>query len=131
MILDDIKNRLSSLGFDTSERDEITINFCATKAETIIKAKINRTVVPEELYYIQIDMAAGLYLADKKQTVLSDENSAYFSASVKSITEGDTSITFSAGSEGTSSPEARFDALVKSLTEPSESVFAAFRRLKW
>ena len=54
-----------------------------------------------------------------------------FSAPAKSITEGDVAITFAGASDGASSAEARFDALLAGLMRPPESTLAAFRRMRW
>lgn len=129
-MVNEIKNRLAFLGFAELDIPDSAIEYAVELSADIIKTKTNRTDVPTELRRVHIDMAAGFLLREKKTAIMSDESYGY-AAPVKSISEGDMSVTFAAGSEGVSSPEARFDELIKNLTEPSESVFAAHRRFKW
>lgn len=124
--------RLSILGYNITQTDSenSAVTYSINLAAERIKANINRKEIPEELSNAHVDMAAGLFLKDKKATGQLDNN-FIFSAPAKSITEGDVSITFAGASDGSSTPEARFDAMLDSLINPSQSIFATFRRLKW
>lgn len=74
------------------------------------------------------DMAAGLFLTDKKASGgLADTYD--FDAPAKSISEGDTSVTFALADS--SSFEEQFDAMLDKMVHPDEELIAAFRRLVW
>lgn len=129
---EDVVARLASLGFTVTATDtpDAAVTYSINRAEAFIKSQINRTEIPEGLYYTHIDMAAGLFLKDKK--ACGQLGAAFdFSAPAKSITEGDVSVTFAGASDGSLTPEARFDKMVDAFINPPQSVFAAFRRLKW
>ena len=84
--------------------------------------------MPEGLFYVWVDMAAGMFLADKKQTgALADQYD--FESPAKSISEGDTSVTFAIADTG--SFEDQFDAMLAKMIEPSAELIAAYRRLVW
>lgn len=129
-MLNEVKNRLASLGFAELDIPDSAIEYAIALSGDVIMNKTNRSAVPDELRRVHIEMAAGFALRDRKTEILSS-GSYGFSAAIKSISEGDMSVTFAAGSEGARSPEARFDELIKNLTEPDASVFAAHRRFKW
>ena len=128
----DVVARLASLGYTVTATDtpDAAVTYSINRAAEYIKANINRTEIPEGLYYTHIDMAVGLFLKDKKDA--GQLGAAFdFSAPAKSITEGDVSVTFAGASDGSLTPEARFDKMVDGFINPPQSVFAAFRRLKW
>ena len=69
-----------------------------------------------------IDKCEKDILADINQRVLPD---GLFYVHVDMV------ITFAGASDGASSAEARFDALLAGLMRPPESTLAAFRRMRW
>lgn len=127
-ILATINTRLTALAYTVTEDDIVALDCYIKKAETVIKAKTNQAAVPEELMYVWADMAAGMFLQDKKAAgTLSDKYD--FSAPAKSISEGDTSVTFAIADTG--SFEDQFDAMLAKMINPDEELFIAFRRLIW
>ncbi len=131
-IYTDVVARLAGLGYAVTAIDtpDAAVTYSINRAAEYIKANINRTEIPEGLYYTHIDMAAGLFLKDKKDTNQLGANFD-FTAPAKKITEGDVSVEFMGASDGNPTPEARFDKMVNAFINPPQSVFAAFRRLKW
>lgn len=130
---DDVVIRLSQLGYIvtapiTFPDAEIicSINNSAEK----IKANINRTEIPEGLHYTWVDMAAGLFLFNKKNAGQLGEGFD-FTAPTKKITEGDVSVEFFGATDGSSTPETRFDKLLNNLINPPAYLFARFRRFVW
>ena len=132
-LYEDVAARLEGFGCTVAESERTAIEYAVALAAERIKANINRTEIPDELYYTHVDMAAGLFLQSKKDSnTLGDLGEAFdFSAPATKITEGDVSVEFAGASDGSTTPEARFDSLVQRLTEPPQSLFAAFRRIKW
>lgn len=120
--------RLTALGYNVTENDLAGIIYYIEKAETVIRDKTNQLAVPEGLLYVWADMVAGMFLQDKKTT--GTLSSLYdFSAPAKSISEGDTSVTFAIADTG--SFEDQFDAMLAKMISPDEELFIAFRRLVW
>lgn len=131
---EDVVARLQMLGYTVTVPAEQTQNadvlYSINRAAEKIKANINRTEIPDGLHYTQVDMAAGLFLFDKKASGQLGEDFD-FSAPAKTITEGDVSVAYASAADGASTPEARFDALLAQFINPPESIFARFRRLLW
>ena len=118
-----VVSRLAMLGYTVTDNDETGLNFLIDKCEKDILADINQRVLPDGLFYVHVDMVAA--------GGLDGLEGFDFSAPAKSITEGDVAITFAGASDGASSAEARFDALLAGLMRPPESTLAAFRRMRW
>ena len=127
---DDVIIRLSQIGYTATESRMAEITQSIDCAAEKIKANINRTEIPEGLYYTWVDMAAGLFLLNKKSTGQLGE-SFDFTFPAKKITEGDVSVEFAGATDGSSTPEARFDKLLDSLINPPAYLFARFRRFVW
>lgn len=121
--------RLAMLGYKVIEDDTPGLEYLISKCEKDILADINQKELPDGLFYTLVDMVAGQFMFNKKAA--GDLEGFDFEAPVKSITEGDVSVTFAGGSDGASSAEARFDALLSKLMHPAQSTLAAFRRMRW
>lgn len=124
--------RLAMLGYTVTENDRTGLELLVGKCGEEILLDINHKEMPQGLFYVHADKVAGQFLFDKKAAGELDGVEGFdFSAPAKSITEGDVSITFAGASDGARTAEARFDALLDGLIHPSESILAAFRRLRW
>lgn len=120
--------RIEDLGYTMTEADRPAVDYNIAKAEAELKASTNQLEVPEGLNYVWVDMAAGMFLADKKAA--GALNSIYdFEAPAKSISEGDTSVTFAIADTG--SFEDQFDAMLAKMITPDANTIMAFRRLAW
>lgn len=117
--------RLETLGYTGLTED---IDYAIERAEAMILIKTNQKEVPEGLFYVWADMAAGLFLKDLKLAGGLDDTYD-FSGPAKSISEGDTSITF-ARTDGDTF-EAQFDDTLERMINPPAEVFVAYRRLVW
>ena len=124
-IYNDVTARLLQLGYTVPSFgiSDPAVNYAINLAAEKIKANINRTEIPDGLWHIWIDMAAGLYLFDKKSSGQLSDNFDF--------TEGDVSVEFAGADDGSSTPEARFDNLINSLINPPAYLFARFRRFVW
>ena len=130
-ILQDVRNRLSGFGFDASG-DDVSLTFAIARAREQILNDINHDEVPEGLRYTFIDMACGFYLHDLKAMGQIDASVIDLSsAPAKQIKEGDVQVTFAAASDGSLTPEARFDNLVKSLITPEPWLLSRYRRIAY
>ncbi len=132
-LYNDVVARLSMLGYKVEAAEgeqDAAVLYSIERAAEHIRRETNRSVVPDGLYYVHVDMAAGLFLQDKKNAGQLGE-AFDLSVPVKSISEGDVSVTYAGASDGCSTAEMRFDVLIDSLTGHHQGVFAAFRRMKW
>lgn len=127
-ILAAVTARLEAIGYTVLDADSMALDYNIKKAETDLKARTNQTEVVEGLFYVWADMAAGLFLTDKKASGalcgIYD-----FEAPAKSISEGDTSVTFAIADTG--SFEDQFDAMLAKMINPDAAIIAAHRRLAW
>ena len=129
---DDVVIRLLQLGYTVPAggSTDAAVTYAIDRAAEKITANINRTDIPDGLHYAWVDMAAGLFLFDKKTAGQLGEGFD-FTAPAKKITEGDVSVEFAGAADGSSTPEARFDKLINSLINPPAYLFARFRRFVW
>lgn len=126
-VLAAVTARLAALKYTVLDADIDAVEYNIAKAETSLKAQTNQVDVPEGLFYVWVDMAAGMFLLDKKSYGALD---AYdFEAPAKSISEGDTSVTFAIADTG--STEDQFDAMLERMINPDAALIVAFRRLAW
>lgn len=123
---DEVKERLLQLGYEIKEGDGTALLFCCNRVEEHIKNVCNVTEIPEELYYKSIDMVCGEFLRAKLATGELDGYTAEDSRLIKSVAEGDTSVTYT---DGTDSYTALSD-FISTLTA-SESELYSFRKMRW
>lgn len=122
-----VEARLKSLGYEVTETDDFAIDYAISKAEARLKAEINWPTVPDGLFYVWSDLAAGTFLQDQKAT--GQLTGFDLTAPVKSISEGDTSVSYALADSN--NPDTVLEALIKSLTGLDEFTLAAYRRLSW
>ena len=95
---------------------------------------INRTELPDGLREVVVDMVAGQFLKEKLVSGgLDDADGFVLTENAESITEGDITVKFatSGGSSGGGSRQTQFAAMLDRLIKPHDSVFAAYRRMRW
>lgn len=127
-MLDKIKARLTMLGYQLKEHDDMVINYYRAIAEEELKSETNQNVLPTTLTPTLIEMAAGRFLRHKK--ALNELGEGFnFPAMVKTIAEGDTSITYAISSSMT--PEEQFDKVIERMVTPSPFVIVKHRRMTW
>lgn len=131
-VLEAVVLRLAMLGYTVTDNDNTGLEYLISRCKQEILSNINHTVLPDGLFYTLVDMVAGQFLYDKKAAGALDGLEGFdFSTPAKSISEGDISVTFAGASDGATTAEARFDALLETLRHPAESTLAAYRRLRW
>lgn len=126
---EDVVERLTALGYSLEEGDTLSLQFVISDVEQYIKNFCNIKEIPEELYCVAVDMAAGKLLK-AKQAIGTNvcEGVDFENDNIKQIAEGDVSITYN--SDSSNSATARYNALIDSLCN-RDSELLAFRRLRW
>lgn len=126
---DDVVKRLETLGYNVNDSDLTLIQLTINGVEQHIKNFCNIIDIPSELYAIAVDMAAGTLLKTKSSIGENVCDSIDFeSDNVKSISEGDVSVTYN--SDSSSSATAKYNALLEKLCNRDNELIA-FRRLRW
>ena len=128
VVRDDVIKRLKQLGYVVTEEDNDQIDFELSKTLNYVMNYCNITIIPEILDPRIIDRTCSDFLYYKKNSgSLAGFN---YDAVIKSIKEGDTTITYAVG-QGEDTPENRFDAFVKSLERGFDKWCTPYRRLRW
>lgn len=124
-LLEDVKERLNNLGFETGESDDATLVFLISKISQTVKNECNVEEVPEELKYRLIDWVCGEFLQTQFDLGEIDIENVDFTG-ITSIKEGDTTVSFGSDSSGTT----KFHDLVNTLLSGKVEILC-FRRLRW
>lgn len=111
-----VRERLSDLGFETEENEGEIILAAIKRAEQTIVNYCNCESIPEGLIFAALDMACGEYLATAKCRGDDEEK-------VKSVTEGDISVSFN--------EEESVVELADRLIGKGMGELVSFRRIKW
>lgn len=132
-LLEELAGRLGALGVSLGEADGPGLAGALERAEQRIKNHCNLSRVPEALKWAWIDLAAADYLWARGAAAgeKGEEGDGAFERAVKSVQEGDTTVTFLTREEGGTTPEARMEGLVSQLREGALEQLLPFRRLKW
>ena len=123
---DDVAIRLQTLGYNIDEGDNAALVYVINGTEQYIKNYCNISEIPDELYYVAVDMAAGTMLKTKFSTGADTcKDIDFISDGIKSITEGDVSVTYS-DSGGSFN---RYEKLIDSLLS-RKSELIKYRKLR-
>ena len=124
-MIEQVKERLKSLGYEVVEIDYFGLQFAVQKAEQYIKHFCNISEIPDCLSHVWIDMAAGDFLLTKK--TVGQLSSMQIEPIVKKIQEGDTTVEYAA----TVDREATFNAYLDKMVHGQDSELIAHRKLRW
>ena len=120
----DVTEKLKSLGYNVNDSDLVLIQFAINGTEQYIKNFCNITVIPPELYFVAVDMAAGTLLKTKSSVGENVCDSIDFNAGrISNISEGDTS-------DNNTSAASRYITLLDKLCN-RDAELIAFRKLRW
>lgn len=128
IVLEDVVNRLTQLGYTPDESDYEHITFEMNKIFNYVKNYCNITTIPDILDYRMTDRVCADFLNYKKNS--GSLQGFNYDVVIKSIKEGDTQIQYAVG-QGEDTPENRFDAFVKSLERGFDKWITPHRRLRW
>lgn len=128
VVRDDVIERLKQLGYTATDADNDQLDFDLNKTLNYVMNYCNITVIPEILDPRIVDRVCSDFLYYKKNSGSLDGFN--YDAVIKSIKEGDTTITYAVG-QGEDTPENRFDAFVKSLERGFDKWITPHRRIRW
>lgn len=129
-MLEKVKERLKSFGYEMQVGDESALGFAIQKAENTINNDCGTTSVPEGLLNIAVDMAAGEFLTAKKTFSPNSIAGLDLDYAIKQIQTGDTNTVFATG-EGSLTAEQRLNAFLNYLLTYGRSEFSCYRKIKW
>lgn len=129
-MLEMVKERLKSLGYELQEGDEFALTFSIQKVENTIKNDCNTPSIPDGLVNIAVDMAVGEFLTAKKTFSPDSIAGLDLELAVKQIQAGDTSTVFAVG-EGSLTAEQRLDAFLNHLRTYGRDEFSCYRKIRW
>ena len=129
-MLEMVKERLRSFGYELQQGDEFALAFSIQKAENTIKNDCNVSSIPDGLMNIAVDMAVGEFLMAKKTFAPDALAGLDLDMAVKQIQTGDTNTVFAIG-EGSLTPEQRLNAFLNYLLTYGRSEFSCYRKLRW
>lgn len=120
---DRVKSRLESMGVIVPVDFDFTPLIDSVRAWILIE--INHDELPIELESALVDAVAAQFLVERSATNAIEGFDV--SKSIKSINEGDTSVTFVDGS----SDAARIEKLAANLFGGAKRQWSAFRKMRW
>ena len=129
-MLEMVKERLKSFGYELQEGDEFALTFSIQKVENTIKNDCNTPSIPDGLVNIAVDMAVGEFLTAKKTFSPDSIAGLDLDMAVKQIQTGDTNTVFATG-EGCLTPEQRLTSFINYLLSYGKAEFNSFRRIRW
>lgn len=124
-MIDQVKERLQSLGYNVLDGDEYGIHFAIKSSEQYIKHFCNICEVPTCLEHVLIDMASGDFLMSKQS--IGQLSSMQIEPIVKRLTDGDTTVEYNV----TIDREATFNAFLDKMIHGHDSELMAHRCLRW
>lgn len=123
-MIDKAVERLEAYGYEVTEADKVILAMIVGSTTAHINATTNLDEIPEGLTEQTLDAIVAQFLRAKK---LTSPESFNFEKMVKSISEGDTSVTY----DGEKSAEERLDEWIDSmLTRLDDDIFK-YRVLTW
>lgn len=129
-MLNKVKERLQSFGYEVQSGDEAIISFSVQKVENTIRNDCNVSSIPDGLENIAVDMAAGEFLTAKKTFSPDSIAGLDLDYAVKQIQTGDTNTVFATG-EGSLTAEQRLNNFLNYLLTYGRNEFSCFRKIGW
>lgn len=125
-LTEEIKNRLTTLGYSSTNADDKSIKFQIEKVEQGILHWCNIDEVPACLKYVVIERVCGEFLLEKASFNQLDES--LVSSLIKSTKIGDTEIDYQVGA---TTPLDILRSQCKNMASYGKTELIAHRRLPW
>ncbi|MFV0519793.1 MAG: hypothetical protein ACK5LY_05900 [Lachnospirales bacterium] len=127
-MIEKLKSRLLSFNITNYSNKEYMLTFALEKTINYVKNYCNLLELPMEIEPVVIDMAVGEVLKMMKTFDIDFELD--FSPMEKSISEGDTTVTYAIG-DGSKTKEEVFDETVNLLISSGKECLKFYRGLSW
>lgn len=121
-MLDEIKMRLKSLGYEVNSEDDVLLEYIQKKIEESVKNLTNLSEIPEGLHYKIVEAVC----ADFLDTKFSSGGLEAVEGVVTSIREGDTQVSY----DKDSTPQTRFLNLLDGMRIKLSELYV-YRVIKW
>lgn len=125
MYLEKIKLRLKSLGYEVTEGDEFALEFVMGKTEERIKHFCNIDEVPDCLEYPFIELCVSDFMISKLS--MGKLGTMELEQVVKTIEDGDTTVSFQSGMDANT----RFVTYFDNLMRDQKDSLLRHRKLVW
>lgn len=125
MYLEKIKLRLKSLGYEVTDEDSFALEFVMGKIEQYIKHFCNINEVPDCLEYPFIELCVSDFMISKMS--MGKLESMELEQIVKTLEDGDTTISFQSGMDANT----RFVTYFENLAKTQEQSLLRHRKLVW
>lgn len=126
-VTEKVVERLVSFGYEPTDADAWMIAFTMQKAQNHVLNEINHQKIPDGLIEVFVDMVCGEFLMVKHQTGTLNLDSLDLDGMIQSVTEGDTTVSFS--KEG--SDEAKLNGLLNWLVQGKGCDLLCYRKMRW
>lgn len=124
-MIETIKSRLKSLGYEADNNDIFALKFVLTQVESHIKNFCNINEVPAGLKSVVVDRVCGIFLSQKKAS--GQLTGAQIEGVAKRITDGDTTVEFASGTDA----ETIFNSYINGLVNGNDGDLIHYRKLCW
>lgn len=124
-MIETIKSRLHSLGYEADNNDIFALKFLLKETESHIKNFCNIKVLPVELEQMVVNKVSGNFLAQKKAS--GQLTSGQMEAVVKKIQDGDTTVEMARSVDS----ETIFSNYINDLTHGHDDCLIKYRKLCW
>ncbi len=124
-VSESVTDESTGVDYTFTPTEELILSFNIDKCVRQIEMELNSDV-PEEFEHVLIDMIAGEFLLSQKSLGTLKIGTIDYDTAVKSVQEGDTTITFADGE----SDSKKLDVLISHLMHP-EIDYADYRKIRW
>lgn len=122
-----VLHRLVSFGHSPTENDVFSISFGIQKVRNHILNQTNQNTIPDGLFEVTVDMVCGEFLSNLYLCGNLEMNGLDFEGIVKSVTQGDTSVTF----ESDGQDENKLWKLITWLCNGKGCDLLCYRKMRW
>ena len=126
-LIESVLQRLVSFGCTPTKDDVFPIAFGIQKVRNHILNQINQEVIPEGLHETTVDMVCGEVLFGKYLSGKLEMDDLDFDGIIKTVSEGDTSVTFADGGQD----EDKFRQLIEWLMNGKGCDLLCYRKMRW
>lgn len=126
-LIESVLQRLVSFGCTPTKDDVFSIAFGIQKVQNHTLNQTNQEKIPDGLFEVAVDMVCGEVLLGNYLSGKLEMDNLDFDGIVKTVSEGDTSVTFADGGQD----EEKFRQLVEWLIKGKGCDLLCYRKMRW